>query len=64
MEDIVAETYFTDDAGEVMIVKLKGYIDQSNSFGLQGVFNDIVNSGCYNLIIDFSQVLGIKRDYF
>lgn len=60
MEDIVAETYFADDAGEVMIVKLKGYIDQSNSFGLQGVFNDIVNSGCYNLIIDFSQVLYIS----
>jgi len=60
MENIVVETKFADDAGEVMIVKLKGYIDQTNSFSLQKVFNDIINSGCYKLIIDFSEVMYVS----
>lgn len=60
MEDIISGTYFADDTGKVMIVKLQGYIDQTNSYGLQKVFNDIINSGCYNVIIDFSEVMYIS----
>lgn len=60
MEDIISDTYFVDETGEIMVVKLKGYIDQSNSFGLQKAFNDIAYSGCYKLIIDFSEVLYIS----
>jgi anti-sigma B factor antagonist len=60
MEDIVSGTYFADDTGKIMIVKLQGYIDQTNSYGLQKVFDDIINSGCYNVIIDFSEVMYIS----
>ncbi len=60
MEDIIISTSFADEKGEVMIVKLKGYIDQTNSFGLQKAFNDILNSGCYKIIVDFAKVLYIS----
>ena len=60
MEDIISGTYFADDTGKIMVVKLQGYIDQTNSFSLQKVFNDIINSGCHNVIIDFSEVMYIS----
>jgi len=60
MEDIISGTYFADDTGKIMIVKLQGYIDQTNSYGLQKVFNDIINSECFNVIIDFSEVMYIS----
>jgi len=60
MEDIISGTYFADDSGKIMIVKLQGYIDQTNSYGLQKVFNDIINSECFNVIIDFSEVMYIS----
>jgi anti-sigma B factor antagonist len=60
MEDIISGTYFADDTGKIMIVKLQGYIDQTNSYGLQKVFDDIIKSGCYNVIIDFTDVMYIS----
>ncbi len=60
MDDIIIGTAFADKKGEIMIVKLKGYIDQTNSFGLQKTFNDILNSGCYKIIVDFAKVLYIS----
>lgn len=60
MENIISGTYFADDAGKIMIVKLNGYIDQTNSYSLQKVFDDIIKSGCFNVIIDFSEVLYIS----
>jgi len=60
MDDIISGTYFADDGGKIMIVKLQGYIDQTNSYGLQKVFNDIITSGCFNVIIDFSEVMYIS----
>lgn len=60
MDDIIVDSHFADDQGEVMIVKLKGYIDQTNSFSLQKVFDDIFKSGCFKIVIDFSQVIYIS----
>lgn len=60
MEDIISGTYFADDTGKIMIVKLQGYIDQTNSYDLQKVFDDIINSGCSNVIIDFAEVMYIS----
>ena len=60
MEDIISGTYFADDTGQIMIVKLQGYIDQTNSYSLQKVFDDIINSGCFNVIIDFAEVMYIS----
>ncbi len=60
MDDIIIGTTFADKKGEIMIVKLKGYIDQTNSFGLQKAFNDILTSGCYKIIVDFAKVLYIS----
>ena len=60
MEDIISGTYFADDTGKIMIVKLQGYIDQTNSYSLQKVFDDIINSGCSNVIIDFAEVMYIS----
>lgn len=60
MEDIISGTYFADDTGKIMVVKLQGYIDQTNSYGLQKVFNDIISSGCHSVIVDFSDVMYIS----
>jgi anti-sigma B factor antagonist len=60
MNEIVIDTRFANQKGDVMIMKLSGFIDQSNSFSLQKTFDDILTSGCFKIIIDFSHVLYIS----
>ncbi len=55
-EQITVKSRFADPDGKVMIVNLKGYIDQANVEQLQKVIDDIVASGCYNVVFDFTDL--------
>lgn len=54
--DVQIESKFADKNGEIMIVELGGHVDQSNSFQLQKMFNDIIESGVFKVIVDFKDL--------
>ncbi len=56
MDTIKIDSKFADKNGEIMVVELEGYIDQSNYHKLQKIFDDIMNSGCYKIIVDFEKL--------
>ncbi len=56
MEKLQIESKFADQTGEVMVVELGGHVDQSNSYQLEKLFDNIIQSGCYKVIVDFSNV--------
>jgi len=53
MEKIKIDSKFADKHGEIMIVELGGHVDQSNSFQLQKMFDDIIDSGVFKVIVNF-----------
>lgn len=53
MEEIKIESRFADKNGEIMIVELGGHVDQSNSFQLQKMFDDIIDSRVFKVVVDF-----------
>ena len=56
MEEIKIDSKFADQNGEIMIVELGGHVDQSNSYRLQKMFDSIIQSGCFKVIVDFSKL--------
>jgi len=56
MEKLQIDSKFADQNGEIMVVELGGHVDQSNSYQLERLFDNIIESGCYRLIVDFSKV--------
>ena len=56
MEEIKIDSKFADQNGEIMIVELSGHVDQSNSSRLQKMFDNIIQSGCYKIIVDFTKL--------
>ncbi len=56
MENIKIESKFADKEGEIMIVELGGHVDQSNSHQLQKMFDDIIESGVYKVVVDFNSL--------
>ncbi|HGY56241.1 MAG TPA: anti-sigma factor antagonist [Caldithrix abyssi] len=56
MEKITIDSKFADQEGEIMVVELGGYVDQSNSYQLQKMFDNIIQSGCFKVIVDFSKL--------
>ena len=60
MNEIVVDTKFADKNGKIVIVQLKGFIDQTNSYIIQKTFDDILESGCSKIIIDFTEVMYIS----
>lgn len=56
MEKIKIESKFADQTGEIMVVELGGHVDQSNTFQLQKMFENIIQSGCYKVIVDFKEL--------
>ena len=56
MDTIKIDSKFADKNGEIMVVELEGYIDQSNYHKLQKIFEDIIKSGCYKIIVDFDKL--------
>ena len=56
MEKISIDSKFADQEGEIMVVELGGYVDQSNSYLLQQMFDNIIQSGCYKVVVDFKNL--------
>ena len=56
MEKLQIDSKFADQNGEIMLVELGGHVDQSNSYQLERLFDNIIESGCYRVIVDFSKV--------
>ncbi len=56
MEKLKIDSKFADQSGEIMVVELGGHVDQSNSYQLERLFDNIIESGCYRVIVDFSKV--------
>ena len=56
MDTIKIDSKFADKNGEIMVVELEGYIDQSNYHKLQKILDDVMNSGCYKIIVDFEKL--------
>ncbi len=56
MEKLQIDSKFADQNGEIMVVELGGHVDQSNSYQLERLFDNIIESGCYRVIVDFSKV--------
>lgn len=56
MEEIKIDSKFADQSGEIMIVELGGHVDQSNSYRLQKMFDNIIQSGCFKVIVDFNKL--------
>lgn len=56
MEQVQIDSKFADKHGEIMVVELGGHIDQSNSYQLQKMFDNIIQSGCFKVIVDFTKL--------
>jgi anti-sigma B factor antagonist len=56
MERVHIDSKFADRQGELMVVEVGGYIDQSNSFQLQKLFDDLIQSDCFKVIVDFGEL--------
>lgn len=54
MEQLKIKTKFADDQGKIMILECGGFLDQSNSHELQKMFNNILDSNVYKVIVDFA----------
>lgn len=51
-DSIQIKTEFLDKEGQIMLLKLTGYIDQSNSHLLEKTISNVLDSKCYKLIFD------------
>ncbi len=56
MEQVQIDSKFADKHGEIMVVELGGHIDQSNTYQLQKMFDNIIHSGCFKVIVDFEKL--------
>lgn len=56
MEKLFADTKYIDESGEIIVLELGGYVDQSNNHQVEKLFENIIDSGCYKVIVDFSKV--------
>jgi len=56
MEKIKIDSKFADQTGDIMIVELGGHVDQSNSYQLQKMFDSILGSNCYKVVVDFGKL--------
>jgi len=56
MDEMKIDSKFADQSGEIMVVELNGHVDQSNSHQLEKMFDNILKSGCYRVIVDFEKL--------
>ena len=56
MDTVKIDSRFADKNGEIMVVELEGYIDQSNYHRLQKIFDDVIKSGCHKVIVDMDKL--------
>jgi anti-sigma B factor antagonist len=57
MDDLSIKKYFSPGVNDVIIVKLTGYVDHSNSRQVEQVISEILNSGKIKIIFDFSELV-------
>jgi len=57
MDDLSIKKYFSPGVNDVIIVKLTGYVDHSNSRQVEHVISEILNSGKIKIIFDFSELV-------
>ena len=57
MDDLSIKKYFSPGVNDVIIVKLTGYVDHSNSRQVEQVIAEILNSGKIKIIFDFSELV-------
>jgi len=57
MEDLGIKKYFSPGVKDVIIVKLTGYVDHSNSRHVEQVISEILNTGKIKIIFDFSELV-------
>lgn len=57
MDDLSIKKYFSPGVNDVIIVKLTGYVDHSNSRYVERVISEILNSGKIKIIFDFSELV-------
>jgi anti-sigma B factor antagonist len=57
MDDLSIKKYFSPGVTDVIIVKLTGYVDHSNSREVEQVISDILDSGKIKIIFDFSELV-------
>ncbi len=53
---IQIDSKFADKNGEIMIVELGGHVDQTNSYQLEKMFEDILESQVFKVIVDFKEL--------
>ena len=56
MEHVQIDSKFADKQGEIMVIELGGHVDQSNSYQVQKMFESIIQSGCFKVIVDFGKL--------
>jgi len=57
MDDLSIKKYFSPGVNDVIIVKLTGYVDHSNSRHVEQVISEILDSGKIKIIFDFSELV-------
>jgi anti-sigma B factor antagonist len=57
MDELSIKKYFSPGVNDVIIVKLTGYVDHSNSRHVEQVISEILNSGKIKIIFDFSELV-------
>jgi anti-sigma B factor antagonist len=57
MDDLSIKKYFSPGVNDVIIVKLTGYVDHSNSRHVEQVIAEILDSGKIKIIFDFSELV-------
>jgi anti-sigma B factor antagonist len=55
-DGVQIKTEFLDKEGQIMLLKLSGFIDQSNSHLLEKTIKNGLDSSCYKLIFDFEDL--------
>ncbi len=60
MENLKSNTYFADQDKKIVVVELSGYLDQANCHELERLISELRDSGSYNLIFDFSDLIYVS----
>ena len=56
MDRVNIESKYADKNGQLMVIKVNGHIDQSNSYMLQKLFEDLLNGDCFKVVVDFGKL--------
>ncbi len=60
MNNLNSKTYFAGENKDIVVVKLSGYIDQTNSYELENLIKEIKESQKYKIVFDCSEIVYIS----